>query len=81
VQHADGFTLAERDLELRGPGDLLGDAQSGFPELRFASITDMDLVRTAREAAKRILEADPELVGYPVLAKQVKEAVESAHVE
>ncbi len=81
VQHKDGFTLAEKDLELRGPGDLLGDAQSGFPELRFASIADMSLVRTAKEAAQRILAEDPTLAGYPLLAEQVRVAVESAHVE
>jgi ATP-dependent DNA helicase RecG len=57
----DGFALAEKDLELRGPGEFLGTRQSGFPELKMSSFTDLRLVRTVREAARRVFDADPEL--------------------
>nr|HID14106.1 ATP-dependent DNA helicase RecG [Anaerolineae bacterium] len=48
----DGFTLAQKDLELRGPGEFLGTRQSGFPDLKLARVTDLRLVEAAREAAR-----------------------------
>jgi len=58
---ADGFEIARRDLLLRGPGEYLGERQSGVPLLRFADIErDEDLVRAAREAAAELIGADPE---------------------
>lgn len=59
---SDGFEIAEADLELRGPGDILGTAQSGLPPLKIGNILrDGDLMRLAREAATRVVAADPEL--------------------
>lgn len=61
-QSDDGFELAEMDLRMRGPGDLLGTSQSGLPPLRIASLVDdLPLLRLAREVAKEILAADPTL--------------------
>ncbi len=58
----DGFAIAEADLKLRGPGDILGTAQSGLPGLRLGDlITDTKLIRTARSLASRILREDPQL--------------------
>jgi len=57
----DGFALAEADLQLRGPGDLFGTAQSGIPGLRVASLLDAPLIDAARREASTLLEADPEL--------------------
>ena len=58
----DGFAVAEADLLLRGPGDLLGTAQSGLPGLRLGDLVrDARLVRTARRLAAETLEADPTL--------------------
>jgi ATP-dependent DNA helicase RecG len=58
----DGFEIAEADLKLRGPGDMLGTAQSGLPPLRLASlIEDADLLMEAKAIAKKILESDPGL--------------------
>ena len=52
---ADGFQIAEADLKLRGPGELLGQRQSGLPRFRFGDLTgDMDLIRQARDLAARI---------------------------
>ncbi len=60
-ENADGFEIARRDLLLRGPGEYLGERQSGVPLLRFADIErDEDLVRAAREAAAELIGADPE---------------------
>jgi ATP-dependent DNA helicase RecG len=59
---SDGFEVAEADWEMRGPGDLLGTAQSGLPALKLGNLkTDARIMRQARAAAIAILEADPEL--------------------
>ena len=59
----DGFKIAEEDLKRRGPGDILGRAQSGQAPLRFAAfLADTRLVRTARTLAERTLDEDPRLM-------------------
>jgi ATP-dependent DNA helicase RecG len=57
----DGFVLAEKDLELRGPGEFFGTRQSGLPDLRLASFANVRLLERARSEAQRLFEADPEL--------------------
>ncbi|MDI6839926.1 MAG: ATP-dependent DNA helicase RecG [bacterium] len=58
----DGFKLAEKDLELRGPGEFLGIQQHGLPEIRFAnSIYNTQLLLQTRELAFKIIKEDPEL--------------------
>jgi ATP-dependent DNA helicase RecG len=58
----DGFQIAEADWELRGPGDLLGTAQSGLPEFKLGDLKrDAALMRKARAAAIKLLQDDPEL--------------------
>jgi ATP-dependent DNA helicase RecG len=57
----DGFVLAERDLEQRGPGAFLGTRQSGFAELRMANLSDVRLIEKARRQALSIFETDPDL--------------------
>jgi ATP-dependent DNA helicase RecG len=60
----DGFRIAEEDLRLRGAGELLGTRQSGFPEFRLADLAVHDeLLATARDDARLIIETDPELGG------------------
>ena len=58
---ADGFELAEMDLNQRGPGDFLGTRQSGFLELRAARITDIRMIEMARREAGRLFDQDPML--------------------
>lgn len=61
-QQADGFKIAEADLNLRGPGELLGARQSGMADFRFASLArDGKLLADARKEALAWLEADPAL--------------------
>ena len=58
---SDGFEIARRDLEIRGPGEFLGARQSGMPMLRFASLEeDADLIEQARDFAAKWLASDPE---------------------
>lgn len=61
-QTEDGFVIAEKDLELRGAGDLLGTQQSGLPKFKTADLEHhKDLLQIARDDAKLILEKDPDL--------------------
>lgn len=58
----DGFLIAEKDLELRGGGEILGTRQSGFSEFRLADMNvHQNLLHTANQDAKMILELDPNL--------------------
>jgi ATP-dependent DNA helicase RecG len=62
VRSNDGFEIAEVDLRLRGPGDIMGTQQSGVLNLRIADlIKDNDILKTARYHAKQILTSDPSL--------------------
>ena len=68
-QSDDGFELAEMDLRLRGPGDLLGTSQSGLPPLRIANLVDdAQWVALAQEVAREILQQDPNMES-PAFAK------------
>ncbi len=73
----DGFALAEVDLELRGEGDVLGDAQSGArSSLRLLRVVkDADLIAEARVAAEDVLAADPALLQHPGLAAALERNV------
>ena len=60
-ENIDGFAIAQEDLKLRGPGELLGARQSGTPMLRFADlIADVDLLEAARDRAESLLREHPE---------------------
>ena len=76
-----GFDLAEKDLELRGPGDFTGVRQSGLPDLAIASLTNLELVQETREAAKKILSESPSLKNYPLLAAKVAAFQSRIHFE
>ncbi len=61
-QSTDGFVIAERDLEIRGPGEFLGTRQSGLPELAVANLVrDQALLAQAQLEARAIIDADPKL--------------------
>lgn len=57
----DGFVLAQKDLEMRGPGEFLGTQQSGFPELPMLALADTRLLHDVRTVAESLLQADPDL--------------------
>ena len=70
----DGFVLAEKDLELRGPGDIIGTRQSGLPELGvLAQGFDTRILERARETAERLVADDPEIsdARFPRLKRQL----------
>ena len=83
VRTNDGFEIAEMDLRLRGPGDLMGTQQSGIPELRIADLVeDNVLLQQARQAAKRVLEVDPHLAEprHASIARALRDQLKDAPV-
>ena len=65
---SDGFAIAERDLELRGPGDFFGTRQSGMPNLRTGDLVrDRDIMEDAHREARALVESGgltPELISF-----------------
>lgn len=60
--HDDGFIIAEEDLRLRGPGEVLGQRQSGLPEFKLADLAvHSELIGIARQQAEQIIQSDPDL--------------------
>jgi ATP-dependent DNA helicase RecG len=55
----DGFVLAQKDLELRGPGEFFGTRQSGLPDLKMADVLDLQTLEVARSEAHKLFEQDP----------------------
>jgi ATP-dependent DNA helicase RecG len=77
----DGFKLAQKDLEIRGPGEIFGKRQWGVPDLAMDALKDIFLVEKTRNAAKEILEKDPELKNYPLLRKKIAQFEINIHLE
>lgn len=72
----DGFALSEIDLDIRGPGQILGSSQHGLSDLRVASLTtDARLMEAAREDAATILDGDPVLGRRPALLAEIDVAL------
>jgi ATP-dependent DNA helicase RecG len=70
----DGFLLAERDLEIRGAGEVFGERQAGFTDLKLGRIPrDEPVVLEARRVAEEILDADPGLAAHRQLAEEVED--------
>jgi ATP-dependent DNA helicase RecG len=82
TKYHDGLSIAQIDLKLRGAGDLYGLAQSGFPELKIASLFDYELIKKAKEEAEKIINQSPDLRLYPLLqAKMMTGQENEAHLE
>jgi len=81
VESDNGFKLAEKDLEIRGPGSLYGIQQWGIPDMAMQGLTNIFLVEKTRNAAKEILEKDPELKNNPLLKERLKQFQTRIHFE
>ncbi len=75
---SDGFKLAEKDLELRGPGEVYGTEQSGMMQLRLAKLTDLDIIKKASAAARALV---PNLKKYPSISERLREWDKTVHLE
>ncbi len=81
ISSENGFELAEKDLKIRGPGDFSGARQWGIPDMIMDSLKDVFLIEKTRQAAKELLEQDPELKNHSFLEERLKEFRERIHLE
>ncbi len=80
-QYNDGLSLAKIDLDLRGSGDIYGKMQSGFSELKIASLFDYELIKKTREEAEKIIKKDPQLKNYKSIKEKLGNWQERLHLE
>lgn len=71
----DGFKLAEMDLEIRGPGAIYGSKQHGALDLKIANITDLSLIKNAKNAAETFIKKNEDLQNYPQLKERVQKSL------
>lgn len=77
-KNIDGFKLAEKDLETRGPGEVYGVRQSGLMNLRLAKLNDLDIIKKSRQAVEQIA---PNINLYPVLTDKLAGWEKTLHLE
>jgi ATP-dependent DNA helicase RecG len=81
TQAKNGFELAEKDLELRGPGQFFGNVQTGLPDIAMEALRDPALVKSSREAAQKALASDPAFRKSALLRKKIEEFRARLHQE
>ncbi|MBD3238269.1 MAG: ATP-dependent DNA helicase RecG [Candidatus Moranbacteria bacterium] len=67
-----GFELAQKDLRLRGPGEFLGQRQSGFSNFTIATLDNLELIKTSKQLAEQLTLKDPNLIKNPKLLYKVQ---------
>ena len=75
VKYSSGFELAKIDLKLRGPGEVYGINQKGFPELKIASLFDYALIKQAHDQAVKLINQDSSLASWPELQEKLKKII------
>jgi ATP-dependent DNA helicase RecG len=81
VNARNGLELAEKDLTLRGPGELFGTSQTGMPDLAMKALQNPDLMKTAYAEAKDLIKKDPNLTKNPLIGERVKHFASHIHWE
>lgn len=81
VDNYDGFKIAEKDLELRGPGEFFGIRQSGIPDIAMENLANIKLIQVARTEAENLLKLDSKLANFPLLNKKMEKFNNSIHLE
>ncbi len=81
VTAKNGFELAEMDLEFRGPGEVYGLRQSGFPEMRLAKLTDFEIIAETREASRQLFSTIDRLDRWPLLQEKLSRFSQNLHLE
>ncbi|PIU10919.1 DNA helicase RecG [Candidatus Kuenenbacteria bacterium CG08_land_8_20_14_0_20_37_23] len=82
IQFDNGFELAEKDLEFRGPGEIYGIRQSGYhDQFKMAKLTDYAIIKKSKKSVNTLLGEDPKLLKYPLILKKIKEFETSIHLE
>ena len=77
----NGFELAEKDLQLRGAGNVFGNAQSGFPDFQFATVADVELMKKAKDWSDKLLKQKDFFGDHTAALKRVRHSLESVYLE
>jgi len=80
-KHTDGFKVAQKDLEIRGPGEFLGNRQSGLADSTMQNITNIKMIKCASEEADTIIKKDLNLKKHPLLKKALDKMNQNIHLE
>ncbi|NCA94121.1 MAG: DEAD/DEAH box helicase, partial [Sphingobacteriia bacterium] len=80
-KYTDGFKVAQKDLELRGPGEFLGNRQSGLADGTMQNITNIKMIKCASQEAEKIIAQDPDLTLHSALKKQLEKLNQNIHLE
>lgn len=81
LEAKNGFELAEKDLEIRGPGALLGSEQTGLPDTTMRALRNPAMIKLGRQSAEAIIVKDPTLRSYPALKERLEKFKENIHLE
>ncbi len=81
VENQDGFKIAEKDLEIRGPGEFLGTRQSGLSDIAMENLTNAKLIRISKDYARKILASDPSLKKHLLIREALRKFEKKAHLE
>ncbi|MDD5489551.1 MAG: ATP-dependent DNA helicase RecG [Candidatus Moranbacteria bacterium] len=81
IESEDGFKLAEKDLEIRGPGQFIGKRQSGLADSAMRHLSDVKLIQQARIEAQSLFEFDPKLKQFPFLKNTLEKIDKNIHLE
>jgi ATP-dependent DNA helicase RecG len=81
IESEDGFKLAEKDLEIRGPGEFIGKRQSGIADAAMQHFSDVKLIQQARIEAQSLFEFDPKLEKFPELKQALEKFDKDVHLE
>ena len=77
----DGFAIAQKDLELRGPGQFFGTIQSGLPDIAMENLTNVKLIKFSQMEARDLLNKDPELKKHPAARDALLKFSAKIHLE
>ncbi len=82
VSCSDGFKLAEKDLEYRGPGQIYGVKQHGFNDmLTIAKLTDYHIIKKVRQISEYLFQTSPDLSQYPTIKQKLEAFSKQVHLE
>ncbi|MBI4086289.1 MAG: ATP-dependent DNA helicase RecG [Candidatus Liptonbacteria bacterium] len=81
LEAKNGFELAEKDLKLRGPGEFIGQKQTGLPDIAMRGLQDIELIKQSRAAALKVIQNGGNLKKYPLLIERLDEFKQKIHPE
>jgi len=81
VEAKNGFELAELDLRFRGPGEFLGQKQTGLPDIAMSGLQDIELIKESRDAAHKVIAKDPQLRKNSALKQRLMDLQSRIHLE